>query len=201
MKKERPILFSTPMVKAIDLGAKTKTRRTTKLEVINQRPEAYSLIGSEILNGKLIFKFNKHCGEGGVVDVVFPYGLIGDVLWVRECFRKIQCGYAYKANPGVIFKNQSMSFTEIDSSWKPSIHMPKRIARLWLEIINVTAEPLQKITDKEACLEGVETLEIISGFNISPKTKFEMLWNIINGESAFDENPWVWVIEFKQIKK
>ena len=137
-----------------------------------------------------------------------PYGSIGTKLWVRESFSKVKDGlYLYKANP----EHGSMK-------WKPSIHMPKVAARIWLEITNVKVERLQDISEGDAVKEGVEswvderlkskptyyknydTSDAESWYCSSPVTSFETLWEKINGLGSFTTNPWVWVVEFRRIQ-
>lgn len=182
MTKFHPILFSTPMVQAIREGRKTMTRRTAKgvKYTVNQ------------------------C----------PYGKVGDVLWVRETstqesitdeapFKTI-----YKADVG---ENYPMG----SNKWKPSIFMPKSACRIFLEITDIKIERLQDISEEDAKAEGVETkkgswgtVHFIdytsnvrgSGFDWA-KQSFKTLWQKINGSESWEENPFVWVIKFKQIDK
>lgn len=188
---ERPILFSTPMVQAIIDGRKTQTRRTIKYYVSDQHP---------LRQTAKWMKDNNTC----------PYGHIGDVLWVRESFLK---GYfddgthGYKAD-----WNETAAEYVKEHKWKPSIHMPKDAARIWLKITDIRVERLQDISEKDAIAEGVES-KIIDGqkfyFNYlvnmtcldNPYFSFFSLWDKINGYESMESNPFVWVVEFEVLSK
>ena len=62
-------------------------------------------------------------------------------------------------------------------------------------------ERLQDITEQDAIAEGVETLGLYPGYNVSSRGKFEGLWNSINGDESWDANPWVWVIEYERLNQ
>ena len=176
----RPILFNTEMVKAILDGRKTVTRRPIK-----PRPPAHCFLGSEDEG----HTFDFLCGEyryGAFVDlvvsVVAPF-VPGDVLWVRECWAKdsFTDGYIYPTE--IVGAGQK---------WRPSIHMPKDAARIFLRVTSVRAEKLQEIDDSGVVAEGLE----IGCF-------FDDLWNSTIKPAdrltyGWDSNPWVWVIEFEK---
>lgn len=198
--KETPILFSTEMVKAILEGIKTQTRRIVKPQ-------------SGILTDELARSLNvRPPKEQNTPVIKCHYGKIGDVLWVREtfmpvtsfCEERVESGYAYKA-------------TDVDwgeyAKWKPSIFMPKEAARIWLRITNICVERLQDISEEDAIAEGVERCSHypkIDGWKYYGKEKgwylgsaissFKSLWQSINGEQSWNDNPYVWVVEFEQIK-
>lgn len=205
MTKERPVLYSTHMVHSILEDRKTMTRRTKDLEVINEDPDRWEYIRFFDGHAKFCEKHN-HINEQ---KIKCPYGKPGDLLWVREKF-----GY-YQDNK-TIFKYR----TEVDEKergfykWKPSIHMPKTAARIWLEITNVRVERLRDISSNDAKSEGIEyVIDKITGYcgydyknggyNLmtTPYHGFRSLWEQINGEESWKANPWVWVIEFKVISK
>lgn len=186
--KEHPILFSTPMVQAICDRRKTMTRRKLKVKgckPFSPKPEEWTI--SEIE------KWN----EG-----YHPYGQVGDLLWVRETWIDTFIphttpvgGFYYKADHP----------EEKSLRWKPSIHMPKSAARIWLKITNVKAERLQEISSRDAILEGIENLSIeawkdyISPLRYcsNPRDSFCSLWISINGNESWEADPWVWAIEFE----
>lgn len=202
--KESPILFSTPMVQAILADRKTQTRR-----IMKRQPDARGVRTTNVM-------FEDWHG----VEIKFPYGRVGDVLWVRETWCKIPQGpdsfgaYLYK----------SMG-DEPYGKWKPSIHMPKSASRIWLKITDIRVERLQDIGEEDAKAEGVEYCE--NGFygphkspgyrnyfktdiqgkhkDIGPCTtavaSFKTLWEVINGSESWEANPWVWVISFERIEK
>jgi hypothetical protein len=138
-----------------------------------------------------------------------PYGKPGDLLWVRETWYysdDMDEPYGFKAD-----QNEETQ-KHLKGEFKPSIHMPKEAARIWLEVVSVKVERVQDISETDAIKEGVEQLkEGIFGYKsyavketthgVSPYVSFKTLWQKINGRESWDANPWVWVLEFKQIKK
>lgn len=124
--------------------------------------------------------------------MICPYGNIGDLLYVRETWALVNgCDYFYKAGfkPNVVFQNVG------ELKWKPSIHMPKDAARIWLEITGVRVEALQNISSRDAVLEGMpENGQPFVG-------QFKNLWCKINGVGSWDQNPFVWIVEFKKVTK
>lgn len=194
MSKYIPILFSSEMVNAILEGRKSQTRRLVK----PQPPIDYDWLGTDTdrSSGEPIFYA---CWEGEKFhNVKFPYGNIGDILWVRERFRKLlDCktgefhSFDYYADMPEDFHKQ------YPGKWKPSIHMPKAACRIWLEITDVRVERLQDISEKDAKAEGSQTA-IHSVVKTSAKNKFGTLWISINGQESWNANPFVWVIEFKR---
>lgn len=194
MTKERPIIFSTAMVQALLNGNKTQTRRVAK-----NIPDTYQAEELEKIKNHSASYFHAQC----------PYGKPGDLLWVRETFRYCKLenlDYMYKA-----FMDEGWGF-----KWKPSIHMPKAAARIWLQITEVRVEPLQLITIKEAIAEGVEVIgETISDKPLyrdytkkeswiatgetNPILSFKGLWGKIHGPESWQQNPYVWVVKFNVV--
>jgi hypothetical protein len=186
--KERPILFSTPMVEAILDGRKTQTRRLYK-----NAPPSVDL--------HAIAKHSK--------DYIYsqcPYGKPGDLLWVRESFSPI-----YRNNELFSCLYKASNHLPPDRKWKPSIHMPKAAARIWLRVKDVRVERLHDITNADAIAEGIEIVQsevfmrVFKNYNspqdeepyfIDPKFSFMSLWCKINGEVSWLQNPWVWVVEY-----
>jgi len=123
-----------------------------------------------------------------------PKYQVGDILYVRETWRKHEFGFDYRVlENGQLFP----SFDDDPIKWKPSIHMPREAARLFLEVREVRVERLQDITEADAMAEGVLP------FNnqvLRAKGYFEDLWNSINGKGAWESNPWVWVYEFMRVE-
>jgi hypothetical protein len=204
--KERPILFSGPMVKAILDGRKTQTRRVVFKDDCQECHQPWWCAGTHWQNGDELL----HC----------PYGQGGDRLWVRETF----CvGYEYEpdkftAMPFDGCENTRKAFyraTDDDANgepkrpWKPSIHMPRWASRITLEIVSVRVERLQNIGEADAIAEGIDEWEEM--FRCGPdsdpcwtrdaRLAYAWLWNSINAKRGFgwDVNPWVWVIEFKVV--
>ena len=195
MTKERPIIFSGPMVRAILEGRKTQTRRVIKpqpyfaCEKCNKDEEL-----KVILTGSGIsFMLGPHMDSRDC-----PYGLPavtdegkfnrdGDHLWVRETWGMSGSErYEYKAFPA-----DGESFRSC-SRWRPSIHMPRKACRLVLEIKNIGVERLQDISEEGARAEGFES-----------KKAFHGLWNEINEKRGYswESNPWAWVIEFEKVNQ
>lgn len=183
--KERPILFSGEMVRAILDGRKQQTRRIVK-------PQPAGLWGS---TGKVY-------GHtfAGVLDGpkdhywVCKFGQPGDRLWVRETWAPM-CDFDKEF--GTLYRADSYpSDSAIPLQWKPSIHMPRAASRITLEITGVRVEQLNDISEEDAISEGWPGT---SKMPWSPRGWFQSLWQSINGEDSWDANPWVWVIEFKRV--
>ena len=187
---EKPILFSTEMVKAILDGRKTMTRRVIK--------------NPERLDGLMM--------EDEAPDWA-PYAP-GDVLWVRETWRLSLAGgfYIYKADPGREERNHPLTAIDPTLKWKRSIHMPRIAARLFLRVKSVRVERLQAITRADALAEGVEQLDsyhevidhafaIGGGTGDIPRQIFRQLWDSLNAKKGFgwNSNCWVWVVEFSVV--
>lgn len=178
--KERPILFSGEMVRAILDGAKTQTRRVVKpqRDTVN--------LGWDHFKGRI------SC----------PYGRSGERLWVKETF------WIDEDDQPVCF--YAATDCRSDIKLKPSIFMPRSLSRITLEILKVRVERLQQITEDDAVAEGVnEEFEMEVGsfihgapIQLSFRLGYKHLWDRINKDRGFgwDTNPLVWVIEFKRIK-
>lgn len=197
--KERPILFNGAMVRAVLDGSKTQTRR-----VMKQPP----------------------CFVNGEVGNVCPYGSIGDRLWVRETFvqgwdiepvtdclmqfddegNELPKKTWYRATDSHIHWSDDDGW-ETNVPWKPSIHMPRLASRITLEVTGVRAERLQDISQSDARAEGAPpshpSIDVVSrkfGYADFPRSWFGQLWEQINGDGSWDENPWVWVVEFRRLE-
>lgn len=209
--KERPILFSAPMVRAILEGRKTQTRR-----VVKPQPSPSSDTAFVGMDG--IWRFSHPTLRGPVSheadDVRCPYGQTGDRLWVREAwsfhpdFPESTHRAIYRADAGV----------ENDvPRWRPSIHMPRWASRILLEITAVRVERLQCISFEEAINEGVYhyAAELATNPKVTktdiekmierhgsgkPQCLYAQLWESINGAGSWGTNPWVWVVEFKRVE-
>lgn len=183
--KQRPILFSTPMVRAILEGRKTQTRRVVK-HPLDDRGVRTTYRVFEDWHGK---------------EVKCPYGQVGDVLWVRETWQLFSpygpedYYFGYKATPGEIGEEASEKYNYLRPDvWKPSIHMPKEACRIWLKIINIRVERLQNINNMDIRAEGAAEFGCTAH-----RLNFQSLWQSINGQDSWKSNPWVWVIEFERI--
>ena len=204
--KEIPILFSTPMVQAILAGRKKQTRRVAAVPV-------HDHYGTDIMDwglskhpykkdGKWLYNVQSDVDSYNTFELKAKYGQPGDLLWVRETWRGIEQDYGlpryeYKAT-------ESINLTD---KWKPSIHMPKEAARIWLQVTDIRVERLHDITEDDAIAEGVEKLgDFVFPYKhyasntascVDAKTSFRTLWQEINGDESWEANPWLWVISFK----
>lgn len=198
--RERPIIFCDEMVRAIEDGSKTQTRR---------------LIGpaNQYEVGPLGDVYGLRRGP------VRPYANRDDVLWVRECFSLSQRtsfqdhielqewdGPLPKAPPpGWMLHYRSRLPSAEPGVWRPSIHMPRWAARLFLRVTGVRAEPLHDIGNEDSVAEGCEGVRTYLGHGDfeeeTPRDVFRQLWDEINGGRApWASNPWVWVVEFEKLE-
>ena len=181
----KPIIFSTPMVQAILEGRKSMTRRVIKIE---DAPENWKIS----VTGKSIIRT-----EPG--DIKLPRYAAGDILWVRETWSKDENGeYVYRTNYGT---TEDDSFPPSMFKWKPSIHMPREAARIFLKVTNVRVERLQDITEDEAIKEGAKAYGPNNCSGTSARIAFAEIWDKTTTEHEWRTNPWVWVIEFEKISK
>lgn len=212
--KERPILFSTPMVKAILEGRKTQTRRIVKPqpEVCDDDRGGHWWPSNAVQSMVHVEKeLQDYDGMWrGLIDDCNPFGAKGDRLWVRETFRfydsdecphaDFPCGCPRNGTP--LFK--SSHDCGDGEKWKPSIHMPRSACRLVLEITNIRVERLQDVSTEDAKAEGFDysthPSTIKMGYAIGAKTNFRFAWEEIYGPNAWNANPWVWVVEFRVIQ-
>lgn len=215
--KTRPIIFQPDMVRAILDGRKSQTRRINGLSKINKNPGDHSK--AIVLNdGTWSFWHPGNVDEKWVRNVAYPdgggfkcpYGVPGDRLWVREKFRIFnsvdECGCCdhcacdrYNGKP--VFYADTLCN---ESKWKPSIHMPRKLSRLTLEVTNIRVERVQDISAMDCISEGIKRNNI-PDIHIRAKEdrcRFQRLWDKMHKKQGFgwSENPWVWVVEFKVIE-
>lgn len=203
--KERPILFSGEMVRAILDGRKTQTRRAVKGRKIPcdkghdpDLPDQRFM--SVVQGGRWGFgafgatereALEKCIHYGGC-----PYGKPRDRLWVRETWMN-----SGRMDPRVFYRADPESGRLGERyQWKPSIHMKRVDSRITLEVTGVRVERVQEISPEDAIAEGAMHPEA-SPAGLSARRVFGELWNSINAKRGFgwDVNPWVWVVEFKRI--
>lgn len=200
MSRVLPILFNTEMVRAILDGRKTVTRRLVK-----PQPTERLICGQN--------------WEKLLVAAAAPYQP-GDILYVRETWHK------YKKRVGngegcyiaefYGYKSSIANSEDANEPWKPSIHMPKEAARIWLKVKDVRVERLRDMSDDDCENEGLENFcKKCSGLfsncdtclnDGGIKEDFKELWNSTINKSdldryGLDANPWVWVIEFERCEK
>ncbi len=198
----KPILFNTEMVKAILDGRKSVTRRVVKPPALDRL-----IIGG---NGKLLGSF-----DPGVSGEVYPtvddctYHP-GEILYVRETYFEYKGHYYYKADE----KDETLDalLSSPSLKWRPSIHMPKEAARLFLRVTDVRVERLQSIRLLEILREGVHVLQKLKeyGYEMSEddigRLEYKCCWDSTIKKTdlpiyGWNANPWVWVIEFERISK
>jgi hypothetical protein len=195
--KERPILFSAPMVRALLAGTKTQTRRPIKPQPIRIEDSTILAWRGGLFQPERLPKNSNmlnHC----------RYGVPGDRLWVRETWANVSTldpGLTvYRADyPACVppeYENVPVAEAEV-IIWKPSIHMFRKDSRILLEIVDVRVERLQDINRGDAMAEGCPFQNMASGDD--PRKWYAQLWNEINGAGSWDANPWVWDIEFRRL--
>lgn len=217
--RERPILFSGAMVRAILDGRKTQTRRVVRLvgaDVVEERDDTGTLWPWQPQHDEWI-----PC----------PYGVPGDQLWVREAHAIVpRSAYWHDATipHRVHVDDMGDEWSAVyragwersrPGRWRPSIHMPRWASRITLEIVSVRVERLQDISESDARAEGVDWAaphpygerwtdddrEDPREVGYPPanasfaRDNLRRLWDSINGKGAWDSNPWVWVVEWKTI--
>lgn len=215
MIKERQILFSAPMVRALLNGRKRQTRRALKPD------------------GKLRIDVVTP-SDGG--PPLCPYGQPSDRLWVRETFfawgrwetrfsakkgrdewhfvdMTLECenSYIFDADkPDNALRNIGNRSDKTPNWWKrPAIFMPRAASRINLEITSVRMERLQDISEADAVAEGIHqqpttgwfSVPGINGAGTTARAAYALLWKSINGPGSWEANPWVWVVEFSKIKE
>lgn len=186
--KERPMLFTGDMVRAILAGQKTQTRR-----IIKGRPSKTQQ------------------------DALFcPYGHPSDRLWVQEAWYYEMHMYDMTAGepnlPGGLYSHRCIYRADqpdypVDigvggDGWCPPCRMPRWFSRITLEITDVHVERVQDIHEEDAIAEGIDPRKLSYLSGERAVTKFSVLWNSIYAARGFgwDVNPWVWVITFKRME-
>lgn len=221
----KPILFNTEAVRAMLEDRKTQTRRLVKLKYSNTHLEMFA----NKYGTRLIEKQNEEPGVTTVknsdgttthtllayIEKTPPYRP-GDILYVREAFFEHRNHFYYKADG----KHEGLSMLGIIFKWRPSIHMPRKAARIFLRVTDVRVERLQEITEVDAEKEGLRYYDDIcrdenwhpmfydpdSGGDPSTVAGFAKLWSSTIKPTdlalyGWEANPWVWVIEFERINK
>lgn len=225
--KERPILFSGPMVRAILDGRKTQTRRVMKPQPSPMMTDVVCYLD----NTTWCFTGPQRDGDGNPLpldqwkggwpdcgpDFFCPYGVPGDRLWVRETWIPVVHGSyepwdrdrkAPKSNYEACIVHRADStidgkgLDEYLCKWRPSIFMPRWASRITLEITDVRGQRLQDISASDCEAEGIPP----QGGNSSDgewrmRMAFKSLWDSINAKRGFgwDTNPWVWALTVKDI--
>jgi hypothetical protein len=187
--KERPILFSGPMVRAILDGSKTQTRRTFKGTTEHKGP----------YNPAYMEAHQQANGWGRIC----PHGAPGDRLWVRETWAHERDGTGCPDDTGVLYRATDPGWDDEGTGlrWRPSIFMPRIASRILLEITDVCVQRLQEISEEDARAEGaIGALNDSIGDNWCAREAFAALWESINGTGSWHANPWVWAITFRRLE-
>jgi hypothetical protein len=179
--KDRSILMSGPMVRALLDGRKTQTRLGVK-----GNHDAFTACHNANMGGPGGGRWWDFWSPGleYVNRVRCPYGVQGDLLWLREswCASGDRAGFAYMADhPG----------DPKGLGWRPSIHMPRWASRLTLRITEVRVERLQDISKADAdaeCFGGDFPESVLP--EVFPRR-----------EGGWGPNPWVWALSFEVIPR
>ncbi len=200
--KEKPILFSGPMVRAILAGRKTMTRRLVRWPKWCD-PSTAEEDGD---------RFVAICKSTGCFSEIPPPYAVGDVLWVRETWADTRGTHFDKP---IYYKADVMPGSDADTArinagvkWKPSIHMPRWASRLTLRVVEVRKpERVQDIGKdgrkaKDVLAEGISERAIARERewfhpDDSPAIAFKRVWDHVNSDGAWDRNDWVWPIRFE----
>jgi hypothetical protein len=197
------------MVRALLDGRKTQTRRIIKpqpdsdrelREITASTPEGWA-------DHRSHSGLWSHDGDPGDTAFKRPYGKTGDFLWVRESLwiqRADTSEYCYAATDDVSYEGS------VQWRRRPSIHMPRHSSRLTLEITDVRVQRLEDISENDAKAEGAAFHDGggigHSGFRhnenhgfvyATARNSFHALWDSINGEKSWHENPWTWALTFR----
>lgn len=208
----KPILFNTEMVRAILDGRKTCTRRLPRKQIEEKYLEYEEWVCAVAPPGSTWLSEKEFYEE-------YPPYQLGDILYVRETFIQI-AAYTFW------YYADGKSWMLKDLRWKPSIHMPREAARIWLKVTDVRVERLQEITEDETFEEGLDFTPPclhLTGENYcdidgpcTSKVKYcdmsagelfgKVLWDSTIKKSdidryGWDANPWVWAIEFERCEK
>lgn len=211
--RERPILFSAPLVRAILEGRKTQTRRP-----LNPQPRGEVASFADVASGCSVWMARDSMGNPAVdaflvgkhgvrAEVSCRYGVPGERLWVRETWCAVddrelggERWVDYRATPK--YGPDEPAGWPPDSEdaerlrWRPSIFMPRWASRLTLEVAGVRVERLQEITWRAAIAEGIQPP--------LPISRFRAGWDGIYArkpELQWAANPWVWVVEFRRLEE
>lgn len=218
--KERPILFSAPMVRAILNGRKTQTRRVVK--EWNPGNDPAKAVPADLEYLPDFTSYRATC----------PYGALGDRLWVRETWEAFFEDEVAPDRPrgprhtmGIPAQPERKSYVYYradgdgpvhpiygwKATWRSPLHLPRKYSRILLEVTGARVERLQEISEADARDEGLHRtltgqwsggvwkhLREPSRFD-DPRNAFCDLWASINGPGSWDANPWVWVVEFRRV--
>ena len=213
----KPILFNTQMVRAILDGRKSCTRRIVKPQW-EECPNCKYVHNEYIYDNLAENVYCARCGYPLLPERRAPYQP-GDILYVRETWERFECWNCDGDERGNCPKEPKKSVLDKtcgcymyratdeisgDAKWRPSIHMPKEAARIWLKVTNVRVERLQDISGEDLIKEGIDLFQ--SNYVRVAFNEFKNIWNSTIKKSdidryGWDSSPWVWVIEFERCEK
>ncbi len=203
--KERPILFNGDMVRSILAGQKTQTRRPVKPQPASGC--IYSINGAHdalhLSDAGCPVRYIQPTGRIKDHLLPCPFGQPGDRLWVRETFCKYYPSETWP-EPKALYRADGITLCATDSEgkkqrWTPSIHMPRPLSRITLEITDVRVERVQDINEEEAWAEGIEALDGRFVSMEDARCIYAHLWDTLYAARGlgWGVNPWVWVVTFK----
>lgn len=195
------------MVRALQRGIKTQTRRLVKSEHIGTTNPPHEVLKD--LSPNLLKDAASCC----------PQGRPGDQLWVKETHTFYSLNFEglgtwHPVDRDICCHYREGCPLELEQrlgNWRPSIFMPRWASRIQLQITDVRVEPLNAISEEDAIAEGIDVFEDGAGFSIplpsgklgpwqrNPVDAYRNLWEAINGPASWSANPWVFVISFKRI--
>lgn len=198
----KPILFNSDMVRAILEGRKTVTRRKIDIDMSNQFDVE--------TDGSVICYIDPGTGDRYRPEELCRYQT-GDILYVRETWHKYEKRVGKGENTHMAefygYKASVANSEDASEKWRPSIHMPKEAARIWLRVVSVRVERLKDMTSEEAWKEGARCTCMYPVPDCAGnKAEFIKIWDSTIPKKAiphygWEANPWVWVIEFERCEK
>jgi hypothetical protein len=203
--KERPFLFNGDMVRAILEGRKTQTRRIVKTRIPSDAPRNINPHTLEVEDGG---GYGFYDDNG---DVHKAPCCPGELLWIRETWGKgSENNVCHSSDEMIFYRATDPGWDDNDTGfkWRPSIHMPRWASRITLKVTSVRIERLNQINSLDAESEGCPVSynpetgyhEIHTGHG-TPIYWFADLWESIYGKGSWDENPFVWVIDFEVVQQ
>ncbi|MBX3603234.1 MAG: hypothetical protein KF863_21645 [Rubrivivax sp.] len=206
--RERPILFSAPMVRALLAGTKTQTRRVCKPQpdIVAERG---TVVGVSTPQDQQYGRLGK--------ALPCPYGQPGDRLWVREAWRtepRFDATPPRDLAPEVapVQYEAGPHADVLGGKLRPGMFMPRWASRINLEVLAVRVERLQDISDADARAEGITQheagalgpqwdngVDCITARGNRATVSYRRLWESINRPGSWDSNPWVWVVSFRRV--
>lgn len=208
--RERPMIFSAPMIRALQAGTKTQTRRLAKFR---PRAEGLNLLFSGLRAG------HYHTGtpeQGWVLSsrdgamlwndrtypLKCPHGNVGDRLWVKETWARLTGNghrFVYRADGDPPMTCGGTEPVQ-NMKWTSPLFLPRSLSRFTLELTDVRVERLWDITEEDAKAEGLQCGHLFG--NDAHRRSFAHLWDLLNAKRGFpwSANPWIWRISFRRVE-